>query len=269
MKNCPYCGTALPDESSFCLYCMRELDEKTPLAPPRARRKARRAAWIASALIAFVALASIFLVLTQKKELVPDPNDPRTKVYADVNLFRLNGEGTSDAWSPENLIFLSENSEWRIYSCPAAFQNCVPKVYFKKDGTDVIVALNDLILDSSRAWRFDEQSGLVSIMESIGDYLYREQSVNMRQACQLREDLNEAFRDCPSKRYSLLERLGAGEDPFIHTGSIRSNEYLTDTWEEIGENNRYFYFQRVRLVSEEEARLDAIFYFTFGSEDLP
>ncbi len=41
MKNCISCGKALPDEASFCMYCMTQLSPVTEVAsrPARVREK--------------------------------------------------------------------------------------------------------------------------------------------------------------------------------------------------------------------------------------
>lgn len=70
MKECPYCHAAIPEDASFCLYCMRELAPRTkaePVVP--ARRSLRVLPVVLIALIlTFAALLVILIIKINKKE---------------------------------------------------------------------------------------------------------------------------------------------------------------------------------------------------------
>lgn len=38
MKECPFCKAKIQENARFCLYCMKSLDEKQPVSPPKRRR---------------------------------------------------------------------------------------------------------------------------------------------------------------------------------------------------------------------------------------
>lgn len=61
MKYCRYCGHELPEDSSFCIYCMRELSEREEMQLPRfVGKKAKRWIVVASTMLA-VALVGVAL----------------------------------------------------------------------------------------------------------------------------------------------------------------------------------------------------------------
>ena len=71
MRKCPFCGADISDESSFCIYCMRELDSKTKIAPPR-NTGGKAAVIVLSAVLAGVLLiaavtAAVYLRVTTAK----------------------------------------------------------------------------------------------------------------------------------------------------------------------------------------------------------
>ena len=271
MKTCPHCGAPWTDEAAFCVYCMQGLSEKKEAPLPVSRKRGRRrlaAVGAASLLVILGALAALFAFLKSREVPVePDPEDPRVGVYADAALFRERGEDTGGAWRPEALTFQSENRLWRRYTCPADLAACVPEVYFKRDGTEVLVALEDLILDSSRAWRFDEQSEMVDLMGSLGQFICPSCPVDLTFAFQTNPELenNPAFSAEPD--YDLVRRLGAGEKDLA--GTALSCWYRTLSLKALAPGARVFYVSRIREVSENEGRLDVYFYFAFGGEELP
>ena len=292
MKPCPHCGAPLTDEALFCIYCMNEVEEKAPLAPAKDRkRKMRVFTFAVSAGAAVIALCAVLLLLHLPKNTPAQPgavsedapaasaeeavNPEHVAVYSDAQRFRSKGGFTSDVWFPEKLTLAGETDRFLIYTCPGDFMSCTPTVYFKKDGTDVIVALFDLFMDQADAFLFDEQSKLIDLIQNLQEYVYQKAPVKLDYFIR-RISPSTGFEDrsyseimIDDKNYDLLSRVGAGKDEYADRSDSSSNwSYLTTTWDGIGSDNRFFYFNRTRFISG-EGRIDAILYFTFGGEELP
>ena len=60
MKQCKFCGAALPEEARFCPFCEKELIEKKPLKAPRLKHRRAVLALLALALLALALLAGGF-----------------------------------------------------------------------------------------------------------------------------------------------------------------------------------------------------------------
>ena len=51
MKRCPFCGKELPEEMSFCPYCMNKLDSVTEVSPTPVRKKSKKPLIVALAFV--------------------------------------------------------------------------------------------------------------------------------------------------------------------------------------------------------------------------
>ena len=275
MKNCPYCNASLPEETSFCVYCMRELAEKT--APPPLRRKKRL--WLPTLILALGLSAACIvgvLLLGHKNEApdaIGEADAAHVALYADEETFRIKGEQTAEAmpycgapvWRPAEMTKAEETEGWVVYECPGVFASCDPRIAFKKDGTDVLVILDDLALT--------EQAAAEKLLENLGAFICDKGFFDLYGYIDsIRPDGTpgsgwEQF----DSHYSLPEALGAGSDPCqdvqdaspSYPGIYRS--VRVEAWDE---ECRFFYAERTRSVNGEN-RLDFWFYFTFGDWYLP
>ena len=168
MKKCPFCGADLPEEAAFCVYCMRSLTEKK--APTLARKGNKRLWIIPAAVLVAGILCGVILGLKAKQH--PE-TDPRAEIYVDAAEFAAKGKIASEGlpyqgkavWRPEEMEKISENALWECYRCPGVFENTDPVVCFKKDGTDVLVILNDLDLT--------EQTAARKVLENLSVFICR------------------------------------------------------------------------------------------------
>ncbi len=296
MKYCPFCGAALSDGASFCIYCMRALTEKRALpsvvGSRRKKKRLRTVALILAAVLFAGALGGAGLGLItaggKKMNLAPDPNDPRTRVYADVSVFKQSyhypivHSGTRPwseewdgvwPWEPWDLTLDRTENGWACYTCPGIFQNELPQIFFKLDGTAVLIALN--------AIRQDERGRVGEITEHFSRFMYRAETGGIRLYEMLNPTPAASFipDECNPVQlsvsdYSPIERLGItkpGGDVYKDKTTEPSKcacFYRSFTFPELGEDNRFFEFDRVR-VDGDEVLHDYFFYFTFGEEILP
>lgn len=64
--RCPHCGKEIPDQSHFCLHCMKSVTEPVTVQPVAVRRRYGRLLWILLAAIVAVGAVSGILLLMQK-----------------------------------------------------------------------------------------------------------------------------------------------------------------------------------------------------------
>lgn len=75
MKKCPFCKAGIEDNARFCLYCMKPLEEKEVIPPPRQPRKR----WAAILLgLAALLLIGCFLGFLLQQGLLAEPKDSVT-----------------------------------------------------------------------------------------------------------------------------------------------------------------------------------------------
>ena len=315
MKSCPFCGASLPDEASFCVYCMKELTEKKPLRALAFRRGKRRlqisALILAGALLFGAGVGTGALLrggksaetseVTKEPEskttqaeaakttedvipgpLEPDPDDPRTKVYATVQWFR-NSAGSWNptygydefAWEPWDMTMEWTSNTWSCYSCPGAFRSERPRIYFKLDGTEVLVALFDT---SANEQIHDDE-----LVQHLSKFIYTraaqggaEDQVRLYDfvkgiAPQGGQDESAEPILMNVKEYSLLERLHIEEDEYKDEYTDLNKcrcAYQTAGFPEFGEDNRFFRITRSRYYGGEYS-VDIFYYFTFGEDKVP
>lgn len=320
MKSCPNCGAQLPDDASFCVYCMRELTEKEAvrtLASRRRKKRVRIVCLILAGTLLFAAGTATGLLLggAPAKEpepavtattgtavltetptadtaeetetlvpgpLEPDPDDPRTKVYANVEWFR-GSAGCYDppfgydenAWEPWNMTMDWATDTWACYSCPGVFRNERPRIYFKLDGTEVLVVLNAVCID--------EQIHDSEVLYHLSQFIYtRAAQGTLEDQKKLYDfvsgidpaggmDLSSTPIRMNVADYSILERLHIGQDEYkeeVTDLSKCSCSYQTTSFPDFGEDNRFFRFSRVRYRGGEYLD-DVFYYFTFGGDNVP
>ena len=289
MKGCPFCGAAIREDASFCVYCMKELNTKerlTPLASGRRKKRLRMICLILTGVLLIGAAGGTGLHLLLKEmgakgsvSLAPDPDDPRVGIYADKNRFErsylypvaYDSDEDSYCWEPWELSQEQSRNGWVEYSCPSRFQNEKPRICFKLDGTAVLVILY--------AVRGEDAQTRMDVTDHLSRFIYVNATGEYDD-----QKLFEYLMAPPGagyvpyellpvpmsvSDYSPVERLGIGEDPYKDAGdSRRASFYRTTSFPEFGEDNRFFEFTRERYEDGEKLT-DYFFYFTFGEDVIP
>lgn len=69
IKKCPFCKADIEDSARFCLYCMKPLDEKEVILPPR-----KKTPWwpLAVVVVLLAALTALMLSLPRGRNALPD-----------------------------------------------------------------------------------------------------------------------------------------------------------------------------------------------------
>lgn len=107
MKKCPFCKADIEDNARFCLYCMKPLNEKEVIPPPK-RKNLRW--YFAMAAVALV--AAIILLLPGKKPVKPqEPSAPTTVPTAVTT--------TTDTPTAESTVTVDSTQEPTVASTEA------------------------------------------------------------------------------------------------------------------------------------------------------
>ena len=73
MKKCPFCDAPLADQARFCLHCMRPLNEKVTLPPPR-----RKTPWMTTILLVALAVFLGLVLLLRENDQPSAPSTPES-----------------------------------------------------------------------------------------------------------------------------------------------------------------------------------------------
>ena len=157
MKHCPYCGSEMPEEMSFCLACMRKLNTETDL---EAVAKKNTHIKFVNLIGVCVCLLLLVLSLVFLKPYFPSTSDKQSQSNIDFEaymIFRENLLAAHEALEEEENILLNDIKELEPLlegqsRCDIMFwYGQYANVYFMNDGSifGVTVEQNDqFYLDS-------------------------------------------------------------------------------------------------------------------------
>lgn len=96
MKKCPFCGAVIEENARFCLYCMKELDEKAIIdeKPPFLTKRRMRLILICAAALLIIAALLILLSSIGTKQTEPGGGS------SDISLIHTNTPSNNAAGSP-------------------------------------------------------------------------------------------------------------------------------------------------------------------------
>lgn len=170
--KCPYCGAELQENARFCLYCMKSLQEKTPITAPQARRwRGKRLLVPLAALLAVLAIAALVIGLrhgSAQEEIADLPTDSTaeaaqptatpTESTAEQHFVPINSYNdfyfdaiseterlaAQDLWEPVSLYLLDRTETMEIYSAPLFLQDAAFHIYYMDGGVEILAAVTNL-----------------------------------------------------------------------------------------------------------------------------
>lgn len=182
--KCPYCGAELQENARFCLYCMKPLQEKTPIASPRAKQHRRKWLLVLLLAVALTVTAIIALIVgsrhgdteeqsaasttestaeaaesngdagestatttesAAKKDLFPINNYNDFYFDAIFETERLAGQAL---WEPSGLYLLDRTEQMEVYSAPVYLQDAAFNIYYIDEGVEIFAAVTNLTEDT-------------------------------------------------------------------------------------------------------------------------
>lgn len=145
MKTCPYCHAELHDEATFCLYCMRSLEEKQKVETPKRRIRKRIKILICAIVAAAIVIGSVCAVLLSGKPKICDYDN----FYDAVQLVSERFE-CGELWDVSELkdVQSSPSGEWILYSAPLNVENADFSVSFYKGGEEILAVLENFTDDN-------------------------------------------------------------------------------------------------------------------------
>lgn len=174
VSKCPFCGADMQENASFCLHCMRSLDEKEKIKKEKIFFGRKRIIIFAAAALLIIAAVVCFLIIRKPSAEDPPKNDvisddtPQNDISAQPkesekavdtdNIFTSPYEfcaaailvseklGCNELWSPDELkeTHRSLNGKSIKLWAPVSIPDAVMAIYFDNCGETVDFILEDV-----------------------------------------------------------------------------------------------------------------------------
>lgn len=198
---CPFCGAPIRKDASYCISCMRPLQERR-IIPARKKNAGRPVRVLRTALsvllVLLLALAAFFFLI--RPSLVP-------KASLDLPSpaeFRVLAAGAAEEdvkmlWSQEAFSLKGKENGFSFYETQTSLSDKPLRAAFSDDGKCLYFALTDVPGNSA-----DEA---VKLLKTVFSAVYRYVPENLEEI--LLEEENFALKEAPGEDFSvLLEAFG-------------------------------------------------------------
>ncbi len=138
---CPYCGAALQENASFCLHCMKSLDEKTEIKKKKSAPKKLIVTVGIAAAVCIAAVCIIIAVIGNKPKLICTPDE--FIAAAQASTAKLD---CAELWQPADLVQTHYNKKENdsVYNTKCSLCDAGVSVIFRNGGDVVDIALCDI-----------------------------------------------------------------------------------------------------------------------------
>ena len=138
---CPYCGAPLQENATFCLHCMKSLDEKTEI---KKKKSAPKKLIVTTGIIAAVCIAAVCIIIAvmgSKAAPVCTPDEFIAAAQASAAKLEC-----AKLWQPADLVQTHYNKKGNdsVYNAKCTLCDAGVSVIFRNGGEVVDVALCDI-----------------------------------------------------------------------------------------------------------------------------
>lgn len=147
---CPFCGASLREGASYCVSCMRPLQERRIIPMKKRTGKPVRQLWTALGIfVLLAALAAVFfttvLPLLRKKSAQELPSAAEFRVLA----AGASEEEWQKIWSQEAFTLQKQEGGFSVYEAVTPVSKEPLRAAFSEDGKCLLFALTDVTADDS------------------------------------------------------------------------------------------------------------------------